>query len=74
MNRSKGKSLATLEHQINEWNRNVPEGSSVKVVKDNGDEFFTVTRSQAWIVGGHSALVLLRGISGGYLLDRVTKV
>jgi hypothetical protein len=57
-----------------DFNAHVPVGSAVYVRKDNGDIQQTATRSEAWVMGGHTAVVLLEGVSGAYLLSRVTPV
>lgn len=57
---------------VTEFNEANPVGTAVNVRKDNGDIFRTVTRSAAWVMGGHTAMVLVEGISGGYMLERVT--
>lgn len=31
----------------------------------------TVTRSEAWVMGGHSPMVLVKGFSGGVHLDAI---
>lgn len=49
-----------------------PEGTSVTVRKDDGSIIDTKTRSGAWMLGGHSAVIMLDGISGCYSLERVT--
>lgn len=54
-----------------EWNEVHPVGTPVTVTKDRGEKVETTTRSEAWVMGGHTAVVLLEGISGGYLLSRV---
>lgn len=55
-----------------EWNRLNHEGVKVNVRKDDGSTLETITRSQAWLMGGHTAVVLVDGIAGGYSLERVT--
>lgn len=66
--------LALLE----KW-KDVPEGTPVIVTKDDGSEFHTKTRSCPWMLGassrdpGHTAVILVEGISGGYGLWRVRK-
>lgn len=72
--RPKRKNLEQLSAEADNWNARNPIGSSVKVVNDRGGTFFTITTSEAWVMGGHSVMVKLRGISGGYLLDRVTAI
>ncbi|MFT4177007.1 MAG: hypothetical protein QM627_10165 [Luteolibacter sp.] len=31
----------------------------------------TKTRSEAWVMGGHSVMVMVEGVSGGVLLESV---
>ena len=47
-------------------------GAEVDVKKDNGSIDRTRTRSEAWLMGGHTAMILLGGISCRYILERVT--
>ncbi len=54
------------------WNKLHPEGSAVTVTKDDGSKLKTVTRSAAWVLGGHTPVILVVGISGGYSLTRVS--
>lgn len=65
------------EGKVRRWNARHFVGDPVIVTKDNGERVPTVTRSEAWCLGantrgpGHTAVVLVEGISGAYLLDRV---
>lgn len=52
---------------------NTPEGTAVIVIKDQGGEVLTKTRSAPWMLGGHSAVIMLEGITGAYALDRVRR-
>lgn len=54
------------------WNRIVAVGSPVDVVMDDGAIKETKTQSEAWMLGGHTAVIMLEGISGAYSLARVT--
>lgn len=56
-----------------QWNDSVPVGADVIVTKDNGTEHRTKTRSDAWVVGDHTAVVKVDGISGGYMLSRIRR-
>lgn len=64
---------------IEEW-KSVPEGTPVVVTKDMGEQFHTKTRSIPWMLGassrdpGHTAVILVEGITGGYMLERIRKV
>lgn len=53
------------------WNNNYPEGTRVTVTRDDGSTFKTATKSLAWPLGDGTPVVMLQGISGGYLLNRV---
>lgn len=64
--------LKTATKQVDAWNTINPIGTPVDVRLDDGTIFKTKTRSKAWVVGGPTAVVLVKGIRGGYLLDRVT--
>jgi hypothetical protein len=70
---------------VETW-KDVPEGTPVIVTKDLGEEFHTKTRSGPWMLGansrdpsdrtydpGHTAVIMVEGISGGYSLERVCK-
>lgn len=56
---------------VDYWNERFPQGTPVIVYRDNGEKLETVTRSDAWILGGHTAVVQVKGISGCYSLSRV---
>lgn len=66
------KSTAKLQKQCDAWNKKYPVGTPVVLLKDGGENISTVTRSQAEILSGHSAVIWLEGVSGCYLLERVT--
>lgn len=53
------------------WNEKYPIGTAVIVRRDNGDEFHTKTRSEAWTLDSGRDVVKVNGIAGGYALDRV---
>ena len=57
---------------VHAWNQKNPEGTKVVVTLDSGEKKETTTTSDAWLLGGHSAVVMLDGISGCYSLSRVT--
>src|SRR5947209_145698 len=57
---------------VRDWNNKVSaSGAAVAVLLDDGSVKETVTRSEAWLMGGHSAVVMVEGISGAYSLHRV---
>lgn len=57
-----------------EWNERHRIGTDVSVRLDSGKLRRTRTRSAAWSLGDHTDVILLDGITGCYLLDRVTPV
>ncbi len=63
-----------LQTQCDEFNASAPIGTEVLVKKDSGENVITKTRSEAQVLSGHTAVIWLEGISGCYLLDRVSKV
>lgn len=75
-----GKQRPTREEQaaFDAWTH--PVGTIVDVTRDNGDVERTRTRSLPWMLGasdgstGHTPVIMLDGISGGYLLTRVRVV
>jgi len=56
---------------VREWNTSYEIGTPVYLTEDNGDIIETRTRSEAWLCGGHTAIVSVEGKSGGYLLSRI---
>ena len=59
---------------VEAWNKKHPEGTDVSVRRDDGTATVTKTRSPAWLLGGHTAVVMVDGIAGGYLLERVSPI
>lgn len=64
---------------IDQWIA-VPIGTPVVVTQDDGKEFHTVTRTGPWMlgagsdgIGGHTAVIMVEGISGAYSLERIRK-
>jgi hypothetical protein len=59
------------ELDVLKWNTEHKVGTEVLVTRDNGTEDRTFTRSEAWVLGSHSAVVQLSGEAGCFLLSRV---
>lgn len=51
--------------------RETPSGTPVIYIDDFGVPCQTVTRSEVWELGDGSPVVLLRGRTGGFILERV---
>lgn len=65
---------AKLQAQCDAWNRIYQAGQKVKVRLDSGEIRETKTRTRAEVLQGHSAVIWLDGVTGCYLLDRVTPI
>lgn len=65
--------LRAQEELVARW-KYVPEGTPVIVTKDGGEKFPTKTRSIPWLLGGHTAVIMVDGISGAYSLSRIQRV
>jgi hypothetical protein len=65
--------LAKLQAQCDKFNAENPIGTEVLVRKDDGSKVLTITTSIAQVLSGHTPVIWLKGISGCYLLDRVSK-
>lgn len=72
MSLPKKPSITSLIRQVTDWNTAHPlPGTSVIVKLDDGTELATRTRSEAYVLSGHSAVIMLDGVSGAYSLNRV---
>lgn len=63
--------LIAQRQLVSTW-QDKPIGTAVTVRKDNGELFDTVTRSVPWMLGEHTAVIMVEGISGCYSLERIT--
>lgn len=59
---------------VQKWNQAHPVGTEVTVRKDAGDVVTGTAISAAYVLGGHTAVIHVTGISGCYALDRVEAV
>ncbi len=71
--RGKHRAEALPDLAASDWNAAHPVGTPVVVTRDDGSKLETVTRSVAWRICDHASVMVV-GISGGYLLDRVQAV
>ncbi len=70
-------SIKTLEKQAKDWNAHHPIGTAVKrykLINPLREGLATETRSAAWVMGGHSVMVMVNGVSGGVLLESVRAI
>ncbi len=73
----KPPSSAKLKKAVETFNAKYPVGTPVtryKLINPLREPKGTKTRSEAWIVGGHSALVMVEGVSGGVLIESVVPI
>jgi hypothetical protein len=63
---------AKLQAECDNFNAANEVGAAVTVQLDGGEVRETITASEAQVLSGHSAVIWLKGISGCYLLERVT--
>jgi hypothetical protein len=69
--------LKTLEEKAAAWNEKHDVGTPViryKLIDPLREGTVTRTRSGAWVMGGHSVMVKVEGVSGGVLLDSVNAI
>ena len=62
---------------VDKWNAAYPVGTDVmryKFIDPLEDGSPTKTRSDAWVMGGHSAMVMVDGVSGGVCLESVVPI
>jgi hypothetical protein len=65
---------ADEQHRCDVWNFSHPAGTRVTVRKDDDSITETVTESEAMLLGGHTAVVWCKNISGAYALTRVKPI
>lgn len=74
MNRGARRGRQDPATLVAHWNAVYPVGMPVDLREDSGAITRTATRSPAWVMGGHSAMVMVEGRSGGYDLTRLAPV
>jgi hypothetical protein len=73
----KRPTAAQLQTLCDEWNAAHPVGTPViryKLVNPLEDGTATKTRSEAWVMSGHSAMVMVEGVAGGVVLESVVPI
>lgn len=71
MNRPNPKAQQKL---VDDWNSRHPVGTPVtryKLVHPLREPEETKTRSEAWLMGGHTAMVMVEGVAGGVMVESV---
>lgn len=62
---------AHLQGICDRWNGQNVKGVPVYYRKDDGRDVPTATRSEAYVLSGHTAVIFVDGISGCVALERV---
>lgn len=65
---------AQLQKACEDWNAKYPIGTPVtryRLIGPLKEPEATKTRSEAWVMGGHSAMVMVEGVAGGVVLESV---
>jgi hypothetical protein len=60
------------QKRVDAWNSAHPVGTPVvryKLINPKREPVTTATRSAAWLMGGHTGVVMVEGIAGGISLD-----
>jgi hypothetical protein len=67
------KTSVKLERAVADWNRRHGVGALVKYhrIIGEGEGVATKTRSEAWVLSGHTAVVMVEGVSGCVALEAV---
>ncbi|KIX14989.1 hypothetical protein [Dethiosulfatarculus sandiegensis] len=63
-----------LQITVDHFNNSHPCPCDVEVTLDDGQKIETRTRKKAHLLGGHTPVIWLDGISGCYRLDRVRPI
>ena len=60
-----------LDRKVKDFNRRHAVGAPVRYhrIIGEGEGMATKTRSEAWVLSGHSAVVMVEGVSGCVALD-----
>lgn len=72
--RPKPPTAAEQQRACDDWNTLHAIGTAIHVTQDDGSSKAAVTESRAWLLGGHTAVIMLSGVSGAYSLERVHPV
>jgi len=63
-----------LQITADKWNATHPIGTPVtryKLINPLLEGSETTTRSEAWVMGDHSVMVMVKGVAGGVVLESV---
>jgi hypothetical protein len=66
--------LRRSERECAQWNAAHEVGCDVVVARDSGEQHRGKTRSEAYVSNSGDPVIFVTGITGYYLLDRVTAI
>jgi len=70
----KKPNIVKLQAEADKWNAKHPVGTPViryALINPLREGTETETRSEAWVMGGHSVMVMVNGVAGGVCLESV---
>jgi len=73
----KTPNIKQLEKTASDFNAKHPVGTPVmryKIIDPLEEGNPTKTRSAAWVMGGHSVMVMVEGVSGGVCIESVVAI
>lgn len=62
------------QKMVDNWNTKHPVGTKVSYLKDNKESIVTYTKKEAFLLSGHTACVMLEGVSHVVALEKVSPV
>lgn len=65
------RSARNLQAKVDNWNAANAVGTPIKYKDDHGKIIESKTTSEAWVLGGHSAVIKIEGRSGCYDFERI---
>lgn len=65
------RSERRLQEKVDAWNASNQVGTPIRYKNDIGKILESKTASVAWVLGGHSAVIMLEGVSGCYDFERI---
>lgn len=65
------RSARNLQTKVDTWNATHQVGETIQYRDDVGKIIESKTRSEAWVLGGHSAVIQIEGRSGCYDFERI---
>jgi hypothetical protein len=68
------KAKKNQQQLVDQWNAKYPIGTPItryRLVNPLESPEDTKTRSEAWLMGGHTAMVMVEGVAGGVMVESV---